>query len=110
MGKTQKLTVNYAIATADNLFAAMKCDYKRATVQVNLTGIVATDVKLQLHQSIDETNYAQVADSEQTLAAGQTCHIWNLSGFPRGSSFKVKVLKGSAAAGTVDTILMLADE
>ena len=109
MSLTKLLTSAYAIATGSCNFASMKA--KGYTVIVaELSDISAEDNKLKLQQSIDESCWADVPSSEQTLQPAQTSHSWNISGYPRGMYFRVVLTAGTAEAGSVDQIKMLSDE
>lgn len=96
-----ELVLNKALADGDFTSAAMQINGSPCTVSVDCSNIAVNDVTLELHQSVDNVNYGLIAESLQTLKAGQLSHQWNIIGLVPGCFIKLVCKKGTATAGTI---------
>jgi len=100
-----KQSPNYAITGGNHSFDAVQItDGKCAVIQAQYVDIVATDVKLQLEQSVAGVHFDVVPGSVQTVDPAKTSHSWNWPIAPVGIFVRVAVLNGSGKAGTISKI------
>lgn len=66
--------------------------------------VVVDDVTAEIQQSTDGENFDSVAASEVTLIKTNPSYSWNVTGLTFGIFLRVKIKKGSAAAGIVSKI------
>lgn len=98
-------TTNYAITAGDHAFAAEQVlEGDCAVIQVQYAGIVATDVKLQLEQSVAGQQFDVVPGSVQTVDPTKTSHTWNWPMAPEGIFVRVAVKNCAGKAGTITKI------
>ena len=100
----------YAIAGGDTDFPAMQVKGSQIMVTTELQDLNTSDASLELHQSIDASEWGLIPDSNQVLTAGQTSHHWNVGGLVSGAYVRVSLKKGTATAGTINAIKMLGNE
>jgi len=98
-------TPNYAITGGDHAFDAVQiAEGKCAVIQAQYASIVATDVKLQLEQSVAGVHFDVVPGSVQTVDPTKTSHSWNWPMAPVGIFVRVAVINGSGKAGSISKI------
>ena len=100
-------TPAYAIAGGDHNFDAVQTNHDNVIIQVVYSGIVVSDVTLELHESVTGSNFDLVEDSAIVVDQAKTSHSWNVRGLVRGIFLRVKVAKGTATAGTINVINFL---
>jgi len=95
----------YAITAGDHAFTAVQINKGDcAVIQAQYTGIVATDVRLQLEQSIAGVQFDPVPGSVQTVDPDKPSHSWNWPMAPEGIFVRVAVKNCSGKAGTISKI------
>jgi len=96
---------NYAITAGDHAFTAEQVlEGDCAVIQAQYSGIVATDVRLQLEQSIGGVQFDPVPGSVQTLDPTKPSHSWNWPLAPEGIFVRVAVKNCAGKAGSITKI------
>jgi hypothetical protein len=94
----------FNIASGDHNFDPVQISSDRAIVQVFYASIAVSDVGLELHQSTNGVGFDLVEDSAVVVDKNKPSHSWTVHGLVRGVFLRVKVIKGTAAAGVINTI------
>jgi hypothetical protein len=100
---------NYSISTGNYTSENFQVDKKTAVVLVVTSGILVSDVTIEIEQSIDTVSWGQIPESVKSLAVGQTSHQWNLAYLTPGMFLRVVLKKGTATSGTLQTIKYLTE-
>lgn len=110
MGESDTLVVQtpaYTIASGDHSFDPQQIIGDKAIVQVVYSSIDTSDVQLELHQSPTGATYDLVEDTAVVIDKTKPSHSWNVRGLVPGVFLRVKVVKGTATAGVIDSISYL---
>jgi len=98
---------NYTIPSGDHNFDPQQVSGDKAIVQVVYSGIDTSDVQLELHQSVAGASYDLIEDTAVVIDKAKPSHSWNVRGLVPGVFLRVKVVKGTATAGVIDSISYL---
>lgn len=101
-GCSDKLS-NDVSASADNSWTVERDlgGFKYAGVQVNGTGLNASDGVIKVQDSIDGENFVDINSANVTLTSGDTSNIIHITNFA-GRYLRVIWTKGANSEGTLD--------
>lgn len=99
---------NYSIADGDKVFDPVQIQANvPAMIQAYYDSLDADDTQLQVLQSADGGDYSEMPGSLCTIDKSKDSHSYTITGLAPGSFISLKLIHGSAAAGTISKISYL---